>query len=110
MHLWDKESGNLTDFTTNFSFVIDSQNSASYGDGLAFFLAPPDGLTIHDVSQGGTMGLTRYNETFNSTNNAFVAVEFDIFSNIDRITKLWDPPGVHVGIDINSMKSVANVS
>jgi hypothetical protein len=40
MHLWDKASGNLTDFTTNFSFVIDSQNNTNYGDGLAFFLAP----------------------------------------------------------------------
>jgi hypothetical protein len=104
MHLWDKASGNLTDFTTNFSFVIDSQNNVDYGNGLAFYLAPPDGPTIQDVSQGSTMGLIRYNETFNSTNNAFVAVEFDIYSNT------WDPPYVHVDIDINSMESVANVS
>jgi hypothetical protein len=34
-----------------------------------------------------------------------VAVEFDIFSNIP-----CDPPDVHVGIDINSMESVANLS
>jgi hypothetical protein len=84
-------------------FVIDSQNRTSYGDGLAFFLAPPNGSTIPDVSLGGAMGLTKYNEIFNSTDNAFVAVEFDIFSNT------WDPPGVHVGIDINSMLSVSNV-
>ena len=31
-------------------------------------------------------------------------MEFDIWSNFQ-----WDPPGAHVGIDINSMKSVANV-
>ena len=38
MHLWDKDSRNLTDFSTHFSFVIDSQNQ-SYADGLAFYLA-----------------------------------------------------------------------
>ena len=26
MHLWDKDSGKLTDFSTHFSFVIDSQD------------------------------------------------------------------------------------
>jgi hypothetical protein len=40
MRLWDMASGNLTDFTTHFSFVIDSQKNTNYGDGLAFFLAP----------------------------------------------------------------------
>jgi hypothetical protein len=41
MHLWVKASGNLTDFATNFTFVINSQNSESTGGGgLAFFLAP----------------------------------------------------------------------
>jgi serine/threonine protein kinase len=43
-----------------------------------------------------------------STDNPFVAVEFDIYPN-----KPWDPPGwpgVHLGIDINSLKSSANVS
>jgi hypothetical protein len=103
MHLWDKASGNLTDFTTHFSFVIDSQNNTNYADGLAFFLAP-SGSTIPDGSEGGSMGLARLNHSLNTTVNHFVAVEFDIYSNIE-----WDPPGVHVGIDINSMESVANV-
>lgn len=40
LHLWDKVSENLTDFTTSFTFVIDSQKNNRYGDGLAFFLAP----------------------------------------------------------------------
>jgi serine/threonine protein kinase len=110
MQLWDKASGNLTDFTTNFSFVIDSQNQ-NYGDGLAFFLAPQNSM-IPNNSGGGYMGLARGDQVLNSTgdqvlnstDNPFVAVEFDIFSND------WDPPGEHVGIDINSMKSVANVS
>jgi hypothetical protein len=104
MHLWDKASGNLTNFTTHFSFVIDSQNIDNYRDGLAFFLAPK-GSRIPDNSCGCTMGLAREDQRESSTDNPFVAVEFDIYTN-----KQFDPPGVHVGIDINSMKSVANVS
>jgi len=104
MHLWDKASRNLTDFNTNFSFEIDSQNRADYADGLAFFLAPY-GSTSPDISIGGNIGLSKQGEaTVNSTTNTFVAVEFDFYSNE------WDPSGEHVGIDINSMISVANVS
>jgi hypothetical protein len=104
IHLWDKASGNLTDFTTHFSFVIDSQNKTNYADGLAFFLAP-NGLTIPEDSSGGALGLASRDQVLNSSYNPFVAVEFDIFFNPDV-----DPPGVHVGIDINSIISVANVS
>jgi serine/threonine protein kinase len=106
MYLWDKASGNLTDFTTHFSFVIDSRENAvitNYGDGLAFFLAP-DGSTTTADSDGGALGLGRRSQILNTTENHFVAVEFDTYSN------RWDPPGVHVGIDINSTQSVANVS
>lgn len=49
------------------------------------------------------MGLTPDYEPLNSTDHPFVAVEFDIYSNS------FDPPDEHVGIDINSMESVANV-
>ncbi|GMY05479.1 L-type lectin-domain containing receptor kinase IX.1-like [Fagus crenata] len=103
MHLWDKASGNLTDFTTHFSFIIDSRNQTVYGDGLAFFLAP-DSSKIPMDSKGSALGLASNDQSLNSTDNPFVAVEFDIFQNT------WDPPGEHVGIDINSMKSVANVT
>ncbi|KAK4254164.1 hypothetical protein QN277_009579 [Acacia crassicarpa] len=40
MHLWDKATGKLTDFTTKFTFVIDSMCNTNFGDGMAFFLAP----------------------------------------------------------------------
>ncbi|KAL3843800.1 hypothetical protein ACJIZ3_001203 [Penstemon smallii] len=104
LHLWDKASGNLTDFNTNFSFVISSHNSSVYGDGVAFFLAP-NGSRIPETKGGGNMGLTCDSENLNSSSNPFVAVEFDIISN-----PVWDPPNEHVGIDINSMRSVANVT
>ena len=104
MHLWDKTSGSLTDFTTHFSFVIDSQNQPKFADGLAFFLSPNDSK-IPMGAYGRVLGLTTQAEALNSVANPFVAVEFDIWPNFE-----WDPEGECVGIDINSMKSVANVS
>ncbi|KAI5603980.1 hypothetical protein BDE02_01G255000 [Populus trichocarpa] len=97
MQLWDEASGNLTDFTTHFSFSIDSQRRTAYGDGLAFFLGPEELPPL--LSKGGSLGLLRNNQPLNTTDNQFVAVEFDIFQNV------FDPPGEHVGIDINSMQS-----
>ncbi|KAL7157049.1 hypothetical protein ABFS83_02G051600 [Erythranthe nasuta] len=102
LHLWDKASNQLTDFSTNFSFVINSLNKAKYGDGISFFLAPSGSKIPQGATKGGAMGLTVDNDTLNSTDNPFVAVEFDIYSNE------WDPPNEHVGIDVNSMRSVAN--
>ena len=102
MHLWDKDSKNLTDFATHFSFAIDSLNQSSRADGMAFFLAP-NGSKFSWITNGSDLGL--YNPKQNSDENSFVAVEFDICSNTE-----YDPPGEHVGIDINSIISVANVS
>ncbi|KAG5254022.1 L-type lectin-domain containing receptor kinase [Salix suchowensis] len=103
MQLWDKASGNLTDFTTHFSFSINSEGRTPYADGLAFFLGPEQ---LPSVLLGGeSLGLFRANQSPNTTDNQFVAVEFDIFSNYD-----FDPPGEHVGIDINSMTSVNTIT
>ncbi|XP_044508783.1 L-type lectin-domain containing receptor kinase IX.1-like [Mangifera indica] len=101
--LWDKTTGRLTDFSTHFSFVIDSEYPYYYGDGMAFFLAP-ENSTVPTDKGGGSFGLTNDTEPLNSTSNPFVAVEFDIFHND------WDPPGEHVGIDISSMRSMTNVT
>ncbi|KAF7843035.1 L-type lectin-domain containing receptor kinase IX.1 [Senna tora] len=103
LHLWDKTTNNLIDFTTHFSFKIDSQNSSKYGDGIAFFLAD-SGSKIPYVTQGGTMGLALDDQFFISINNPFVAVEFDVHQNP------WDPPKEHVGVDISSMRSVSDVT
>ncbi|XP_057748428.1 L-type lectin-domain containing receptor kinase IX.1-like [Arachis stenosperma] len=104
MHLWDKASRNLTHFTTHFSFIIDSQNRTNYADGLAFFLRP-NGSTVPSATAGRTLGLTVDNQdTLNITVDPFVAVEFDIFKNY------FDPPNEHVGIDVNSLRSVANTT
>ncbi|CAA2954619.1 L-type lectin-domain containing receptor kinase -like [Olea europaea subsp. europaea] len=104
LHLWDKASGNLTDFSTHFSFVIDASDSTSFGaDGLAFFLAPV-GSNIPANSSGGGLGLAYSNATANISGDPFVAVEFDTYQNV------WDPYSSHVGIDINSLISATNAS
>ncbi|XP_059447428.1 L-type lectin-domain containing receptor kinase IX.2-like [Corylus avellana] len=98
MHLWDKASGNLTDFTTHFIFAIDSQNKTNYGDGFAFFLAPTGStIPIYNVKEGATMGLAKDDLVLNSTDNPFFAVEFDIYPN-----EPWDPPGEHVAATGNT--------
>ncbi|KAK4254167.1 hypothetical protein QN277_009582 [Acacia crassicarpa] len=111
MHLWDKATGKLTDFNTRFTFVIDSMGNQRFGDGMAFFLAPIDSKlpNIPKVG-GGAMGLIiGGNETIlNSEDHPFVAVEFDIFPNVESYDG-WDPNYTHVGVDINSIKSIATV-
>ncbi|CAB4290376.1 unnamed protein product [Prunus armeniaca] len=55
LHLWD--SAKLADFTTNFSFIIDTvHNHTNIGDGLVFFLAPVH-YPIPLNSAGGDLGL-----------------------------------------------------
>ncbi|KAI7991503.1 hypothetical protein LOK49_LG12G00385 [Camellia lanceoleosa] len=103
LHLWDKASGNLTDFNTYFSFVIDSQRTDNYGDGLTFFLVSND--STPNITPGRAIGLPVDPQTFEPT-SPFVAVEFDTYPN-----EGWDPvytyPATHVGININSINSSA---
>lgn len=105
LHLWDKASRNLTDFTTHFTFVINSENRTSYGDGIAFFLVPNGTRVPLLAKEGGALGLTNDSQPLDTKANNFVAVEFDIFRNG------WDPENIteHVGVDINSMRSNASV-
>ncbi|KAI4375588.1 hypothetical protein MLD38_013442 [Melastoma candidum] len=112
LHLWDNSTRNLTDFSTYFSFAIDSRNRSNYGDGLAFFLAPVGSKIPDDTTRGSTLGLVHdwqvINTTMdlpsNSSLDSFLAVEFDIYQNF------FDPPGTHAGLDLDSMRSVVNTS
>ncbi|KAJ0935206.1 putative protein kinase RLK-Pelle-L-LEC family [Helianthus annuus] len=105
LHLWDNRTGELASFSTNFTFVIDSNREIFYGDGLTFFLAQNNSV----ISPGGAMGLP-VNETSAVALSRFVAVEFDTFGNSE-----WDPiartnvsMGDHVGISISSLASVTS--
>ncbi|XP_052204603.1 L-type lectin-domain containing receptor kinase IX.1-like isoform X2 [Diospyros lotus] len=101
LQLWDKASGNLTDFSTYFAFVIDSSGSSDYADGLAFFLAPTVD-SPNNITTGGAMGLPIHPDTIQPL-CPFLAVEFDTYYNPP-----WDPvtgSKTHVGININSLTS-----
>ncbi|KAD4179324.1 hypothetical protein E3N88_27915 [Mikania micrantha] len=105
LHLWNNRSGELASFSTNFTFVIDSNGARAYGDGLTFFLAQNNSV----ISAGGAMGLP-VNVTTAVALSRFVAVEFDTFWNSG-----WDPMvgnttmGDHVGISISSLASVRSL-
>ncbi|KAL9662677.1 hypothetical protein QQ045_027510 [Rhodiola kirilowii] len=103
VRLWDAKTQKLTDFTTHFSFTIESKENLTYGDGLAFFLAPVQS-TIPPNSTGGYLGLVNPQTPSNASENQIVAVEFDTFQN-----QKWDPSTDHVGINVNSVESVATV-
>ncbi|GJS84324.1 L-type lectin-domain containing receptor kinase IX.1 [Tanacetum coccineum] len=101
LHLYDRRSRGLASFSTSFTFVLDSNQSTSYGDGLTFFLAQNNSV----LTAGGAMGLP-LNDTPEPAASRFVAVEFDTFWNS------WDPiigrnisMGDHVGIDVSSLSS-----
>ncbi|GMI86551.1 L-type lectin receptor kinase IX.1 [Hibiscus trionum] len=104
VRLWDASNRELTDFTTRFSFIIRAVNLSEYGDGLSFFLAPFESEMPRNSSDG-YLALFNPNSTMsNSTSNSIVAVEFDSFQNE------WDPSDDHVGINVNSIVSVRNVT
>ncbi|KAK9938024.1 hypothetical protein M0R45_014785 [Rubus argutus] len=107
--LRQNSTGKLADFTSSFTFAVDSQSNTNYGDGLVFFLAPAGSELNFKLGEGSSLGLpvnsTLANYTMSSTQYEFVAVEFDIYPNIDRKSIDWGLNYTHVGIDINSVKS-----
>ncbi|XP_076949899.1 L-type lectin-domain containing receptor kinase IX.1-like [Bidens hawaiensis] len=101
--IWDRKSGKLTDFTTHFTFVIDTQGQSLYGHGFTFFLAPVT-FQIPPNSAGGFLGL--FNTTYtDSPRNQMIVIEFDSFVNPE-----WDPPVEHIGINKNSIHSATYAS
>ena len=102
VRLWDNSTGWLADFTTHFSFIIKAVTAVP-ADGLTFFIAP-FGSKMPNNSTGRAFGLLSSDDALNGTHNQIVAVEFDTFKN------QYDPSSDHVGIDVNSIVSKANVT
>lgn len=104
--IWDRKSGKLTDFTTHYTFMIDTQGeSERYGHGLAFFFAPV-GFQIPPNSGGGYLGLFNTTNYVELSQNQMIVIEFDSFWNYEL-----DPQDIsvgHVGIDKNSIRSANN--
>ncbi|KAK9938017.1 hypothetical protein M0R45_014778 [Rubus argutus] len=104
-HLWKKSTGELADFTSNFTFFIESANDSNYGDGLSFFIATNGSSLNRTLGRGSSLGLPVDSQGNVSRNQ--LAVEFDIFH--DGGTAVDDPASDHVGIDINSVKSITTL-
>ncbi|KAI6694012.1 hypothetical protein NL676_021722 [Syzygium grande] len=102
--IWDPVTGRHADFSTDFSFTIETDSSAHYSDGLAFFLAPV-GFPIPLNSEGGFLGLFNATTAKEGHQNRIIMVEFDTYVNRD-----FDPPVHHIGININSLSSVVHDS
>ncbi|KAF2320621.1 hypothetical protein GH714_029136 [Hevea brasiliensis] len=64
----------------------------------------PNGSQVPDDSGGECLGLISNCSSSDTTGLAIVAVEFDTFLNS------WDPSDNHVGINVNSIRSVANIT
>ncbi|KAL3741642.1 hypothetical protein ACJRO7_017151 [Eucalyptus globulus] len=114
MRLWDKATGNVADFTTQFTFAIDSTNPSSFADGFTFFLVP-NGSQLPANSTGGALGIINYSDPQSAQ---FVAIEFDTFYTVvggnfggainDRKCSQYPKSShdSHIGIDLNNLTSV----
>jgi hypothetical protein len=104
--IWDLDTGKVTDFSTHFSFTIDTSSllltNYGYGDGLAFFLAPV-GFDIPPNSTGGSLGL------FNTTTSYSAPYQI-VFVEFDFVVNAWDPNVTHVGINSNSIASAISTA
>ncbi|KAI3961293.1 hypothetical protein MKX01_007007 [Papaver californicum] len=103
--LW--HGGNLFDFTTHFTFSINNDQSEDgknhHSEGIAFFLAP---VRFHVPPTLAPKFLGLFNETYESSSQKIIAVEFDShFYNEE-----WDPRYEHVGINHNSIRSAVNTT
>ncbi|XP_031248195.1 lectin-domain containing receptor kinase VI.4-like [Pistacia vera] len=87
-------------FSTHFVFAIVTQTLGQGGYGLAFTIAPSTKLPGAEPEH--YLGLFNRSNDGNSTNHIF-AVEFDTVNGHNENT---DSKGNHVGININSMRSV----
>lgn len=92
----------VTDFTTHFSFRINTLNEALFGDGIAFFIVPFESK-IPNNSTGGFLGLYSSNLAFDASKNQAFGVEFD--SKQDE----WDQSENHIGINVNSIISAKHL-
>ncbi|NP_001411553.1 putative concanavalin A-like lectin/glucanase domain, legume lectin [Medicago truncatula] len=107
IHIWDETSGELADFSTSFSFIVNTNGSRLHGDGFTFFLGPLH-FDLPKNSSGGYLGLFNPETALIPSQNPIVAIEFDSFTNG------WDPASPsqypHIGIDVGSIDSRATVN
>ncbi|XP_078165654.1 L-type lectin-domain containing receptor kinase IX.1-like [Carex rostrata] len=108
--LWDKDTGEVTNFTTRFSFLIQNTTPDNFGDGFAFFLSLyPSQIPQQADGQyfGKYLGLFNSTTGMNASANQVVAVEFDTFLNQIIDPNSTDRSVCHIGIDVNMIESTS---
>ncbi|KAK4384001.1 putative L-type lectin-domain containing receptor kinase S.5 [Sesamum angolense] len=101
--LWADDIGSnstqprVASFNTSFLINVFRPKSETPGEGLAFVIAPD--LELPANSSGQFLGLTN-SSTDGLRSNKLVAVELDTFK------QEFDPDDNHVGININSVRSI----
>ncbi|GAB4833856.1 L-type lectin-domain containing receptor kinase IV.1 [Ancistrocladus abbreviatus] len=96
-----RKDSSASSFSTTFVFAIISQYSTLSGHGIVFVLAPTRGLPGALASQ--YLGLFNSTDNGNITNHV-VGVELDTILS----SEFADINDNHVGIDVNSLHSVAS--
>uniref|UniRef100_A0A0C9RKC8 non-specific serine/threonine protein kinase n=1 Tax=Wollemia nobilis TaxID=56998 RepID=A0A0C9RKC8_9CONI len=94
-----KRNGSVTSFHTSFVFAIVPHPRNGGGDGLCFVMTPD--TELHGAIATQYLGLVNTTSDGQSYNHIF-AVEFDTIQSIG----VEDKDSNHVGIDLNSVKSV----
>ncbi|KAF3537785.1 hypothetical protein F2Q69_00021472 [Brassica cretica] len=95
----DFPNGTVSSFSTTFVFAIHSEIPILSSHGMAFVVAP--NASLPDATASQYLGLFNILTNGNDTNHVF-AVELDTI----RSTEFNEMNDNHVGIDINSLKSV----
>ncbi|XP_059295997.1 LOW QUALITY PROTEIN: probable L-type lectin-domain containing receptor kinase S.5 [Lycium ferocissimum] len=104
LNLWNRKKNITTSFNSTFVINIKPESDPS-GEELAFILTKESGPdSIPNNSYGQWLGIVNASTNGSSTSNIF-AVEFDT-----RKSYLDDLDDNHVGIDINSINPVNQVS
>ncbi|XP_050203685.1 L-type lectin-domain containing receptor kinase V.9-like [Mercurialis annua] len=94
----NSSTGKALSFSTTFVIAIVVDKSSFNGHGMAFVIAPSK-----NISGASAQHLGLFNSTNDGDpNNHIIAVEFDNFRN----QEFHDINGNHVGIDVNSLRSV----
>jgi len=108
IHIWDSKTTSMANFETTFTFTITAPNTYNVADGFAFFIASID-TQPKSIHKGGYLGVFD-SKTYKKSIQT-IAVEIDTFDNVQ-----WDPSpgnisstGQHIGIDVNSIKSIGTV-
>ncbi|CAK9148452.1 unnamed protein product [Ilex paraguariensis] len=101
--LWRKRKNITASFNSTFVVKITPKNNTIWGEGLAFILTN-ESRSVPDNSSGQWLGVVNASTNGTTQGNIF-AIEFDTKKSFEE-----DIDDNHVGIDVNSIYSIKQVS